>query len=76
MGQHIRSRVKDALQLRPDEYLLELRCYGRDAVPGHGNPTVPQEVGVVLRVRAADQATATRSQKRPTRSCCTYPPQG
>ena len=63
LGLHIRSRVKDALQLDPDEYSLQLRCYGHDAVLGHGNPTVPAEVGVVLRVRAADQATATSIAK-------------
>jgi hypothetical protein len=45
---------------------VQLRCYGRDAILGrlaaHG-AVAPNEVGVMMRVRAADQATATAIAK-------------
>src|SRR5258706_5414292 len=48
-----------------DEYTLELRCYGHNAVLGPLDPdtTAPREVGVVLIVTAAEQDLATRIAK-------------
>jgi Acyclic terpene utilisation family protein AtuA len=55
------KRVQDVLALDPDEYAMQLRCYGRDAILGplatNGQP--PQEVGIMMRIRAREQATAT-----------------
>jgi hypothetical protein len=53
------------LGLTSDEYHLELRCYGSNAVLGHLEPdtAAPREVGVVLIVTAAEQALATKIAK-------------
>jgi hypothetical protein len=61
----IHDRVRDLLDLKPGSYGIQLRCFGRDAVLGRMavNGRAPQEVGVMLRVRAADQATATAVAK-------------
>lgn len=60
---HIRTRVKDVLRLDPGEYSLQLRSYGHDAVLGRNDASTPHEVGIVLRVRAPDQAMATAIAK-------------
>jgi hypothetical protein len=61
----IHDRVRDLLDLEPARYGVQLRCFGRDAVlgPMAVNGRAPHEVGVLLRVRAADQATATAIAK-------------
>ena len=60
---HIRRRVTQTLHLEPDQYALQLRAYGDTAVlgktGGDTHTSAPREVGVVLRVRAQDQSTAT-----------------
>lgn len=61
-------RVRSSLGLEPDAYEVELRAYGHNAVlgdlePAHDATDIPREVGVLLRIRAADQATATAIAK-------------
>ena len=54
------------LGLRPDEYSIQLRCYGHNAVLGPLEPTLnapPKEVGLLMISTAADQATATSITK-------------
>ncbi|WP_422770503.1 acyclic terpene utilization AtuA family protein [Plantactinospora sp. WMMC1484] len=59
------KRVSQTLGLGPDEYAFDIRLYGYDAVLGNLEParTPPREVGVMLLVNAADQATATAIAK-------------
>jgi Acyclic terpene utilisation family protein AtuA len=61
----IENRARDLLALEPAQYGLQLLCYGRNAILGAltTNGTTPHEVGVMMRVRAADQATATAIAK-------------
>jgi hypothetical protein len=61
----IEDRVKALLGLAPADYDLTVRCYGKDAVLGPLEPETgpPREVGVLLKVRAFDQATATAIAK-------------
>jgi hypothetical protein len=58
----LQARAQDLLGLRPEDYGVQLRCYGRDAILGplaaNGAPA-PHEIGVMMRLRADDQATAT-----------------
>jgi hypothetical protein len=59
-------RVKSSLGLEPHEYEADVRAFGHNAVLGALEPAdgaVPREVGVLFRVRAADQATATAIAK-------------
>ena len=58
-------RVKSSLGLEPGQYEVDLRAFGYDAVLGALEPggDVPSEVGVLLKVRATDQATATAIAK-------------
>ena len=51
--------------LDPDDCRIEIRCYGWNAVLGDRDPdpTPPREVGAMLLVTAADQATATQVVK-------------
>jgi hypothetical protein len=57
--------VETVLGLGPDEYSLELRYYGWDAVLGalDTDERTPREVGAVLMVTAPSQATATAIAK-------------
>jgi hypothetical protein len=57
----IEQRVRDLLGLAPEDYDISFRCYGHDAILGPLMPggTAPREVGVMMRVRAPDQVTAT-----------------
>jgi hypothetical protein len=59
------ERVQSVLQVLPDEWDADLRLYGHNAVLGQLEPsrTVPHEVGVMLVVKARDQATATAISK-------------
>jgi hypothetical protein len=62
----LRPRVKSVLDLEAEEYEVELRAFGHNAVLGGLEPTdgsTPREVGVMLRVRASTQATATAIAK-------------
>ncbi|MDT5026050.1 MAG: hypothetical protein QOE61_2476 [Micromonosporaceae bacterium] len=61
----IKDRVKSLLGLAPADYDLAVRCYGNDAVLGPLEPETgpPREVGVLLKVRAFDQPTATAIAK-------------
>ncbi|WP_305787921.1 acyclic terpene utilization AtuA family protein [Symbioplanes lichenis] len=57
--------VAGTLGLGPGDYALDIRLYGYDAVLGAIDPATgpPREVGVMLLVNAADQATATAIAK-------------
>jgi hypothetical protein len=59
------QRVRSLLRLEPGQYAADLRCYGYNAVLGDLAPRLqtPAEVGVLLKVRAEDQATATAIAK-------------
>jgi hypothetical protein len=61
----LEPRVAALLGLAPEQYEVELRAYGYNAVLGSLEPDgpAPREVGVLLKVRAADQATATAIAK-------------
>lgn len=58
-------RVDQTLGLGEDQYALDLRLYGYDAVLGERDPSTapPREVGAMLLVNAPDQATATAVAK-------------
>jgi Acyclic terpene utilisation family protein AtuA len=55
------QRVDTLLALGSHNYEVELRCYGHNGVLGalSSDQRTPKEVGVMLRIRAPDQATAT-----------------
>ncbi|MFD9701671.1 acyclic terpene utilization AtuA family protein [Lentzea sp. NPDC059081] len=59
------SRVRQTLELDPSEYDFDVRLYGHNAVLDELEPdsAPPKEVGVMLVVNAADQATATAVAK-------------
>jgi hypothetical protein len=60
------ERVKAVLGLEPPDYSFALRCYGLNAVLGSLLPdskVLPREVGILLKVRASDQQTATAIAK-------------
>ncbi|MFJ9391265.1 acyclic terpene utilization AtuA family protein [Nocardioides sp. NPDC101246] len=59
------QRVEQTLGLTSEEYDYDLRLYGYNAVLGDLDPSTepPREVGVMLLVRAADQALATAVAK-------------
>jgi hypothetical protein len=61
----INDRVHALLGLAIDAYDLDVRCYGNNAVLGPLEPeTGPlREIGLLFKVRAADQATATSVAK-------------
>jgi hypothetical protein len=59
------DRVRQTLDLGDDDYEFDIRLYGHNAILGDLDPATgpPREVGVLLLVRAADQATATAVAK-------------
>jgi hypothetical protein len=59
------DRVQQTLGLGDGEYEFDIRLYGHNAILGDLDPATgpPREVGVLLLVRAADQATATAVAK-------------
>jgi Acyclic terpene utilisation family protein AtuA len=61
----ILTKARTVLGLGPPEVHIEVRCYGFNAVLGalDPDPHPPREVGAVLIVTAADQATATKIVK-------------
>ncbi len=59
------DRVRQTLGLGDGDYEFDVRLYGHNAILGDLDPASgpPREVGVMLLVRAADQATATAVAK-------------
>lgn len=59
------DRVHQTLALGEDDYQFDIRLYGHNAILGHLDPATgpAREVGVMLLVHAADQATATSVAK-------------
>jgi hypothetical protein len=59
------ERVTALLSLEPSQYSVGIRRYGYDAILGPLEPSTqpPREVGVLLKVRADDQDTATAIAK-------------
>ncbi len=59
------ERVESVLELPAGSWGADLRLYGYNAILGELDraPATPQEVGVMLLVRAADQGTATAISK-------------
>ncbi len=57
----LHDRVQTVLGLDRTDYATQLRAYGYNAVLGSldPDPAAPREVGVLLKVRASDQPTAT-----------------
>jgi hypothetical protein len=63
---YLPERVKAVLGLERHRYTFTLRCYGLNAVLGplqSDSGPAPREVGILLRVRADDQPTATAIAK-------------
>jgi hypothetical protein len=62
---YVAYKVEDVLGLPAGDVHIEVRCYGWNAVLGDIDPDTgpPREVGAVLIVTAADQATATKVVK-------------
>ena len=65
LKQFIEAKARSLMGLSPDDCRIEIRCYGWNAVLGDRDPdpTPPREVGAMLLVTAADQATATQVVK-------------
>jgi hypothetical protein len=61
----VEDRVRSTLDLHPGQYELALLCYGADGVLGPLEPATgpPREVGLLFKVRAATQETATAIAK-------------
>lgn len=62
---YVRGSVASTLGLTEDDYAIDLRLYGHNAVLGEleTDRTPPREVGVMLLINALDQATATAVAK-------------
>jgi hypothetical protein len=64
---YLHERITDVLRLDRQQYAFVLRAYGANAVLGELQPdagaAVPREVGILFKVRAADQLTATAIAK-------------
>jgi hypothetical protein len=63
---YLNERVEAVLGLEGHRYRFTLRCYGLNAVLGplqSESGAVPREVGMLLKVRAEDQSTATAIAK-------------
>ena len=74
----IEWRAAEVLDLRAPDYDVDIRAYGHNAVLGAREPdgSPPREVGVVLLVRAEDQATATAVAKVANPLMLHLPPRG
>jgi Acyclic terpene utilisation family protein AtuA len=61
----VEDRIRSTLDLDPRQYDMALRCYGADAVLGplEDSAGPPREVGMLFKVRAASQETATAIAK-------------
>jgi hypothetical protein len=63
---YLHERVESVLGLDPHEYDFMLSCYGANAVLGRlqvDHEEAPREVGILLKVRARDQQTASAIAK-------------
>jgi hypothetical protein len=66
LQQFVNQRVRDVIGFASDDYELEIRCYGWNAVLGDTDPdttTPPREVGAMLLVTAATQEMANKIVK-------------
>ena len=61
LKQLVQAKARSLMGLSAEDCRIEIRCYGWNAVLGDRDPdpTPPREVGAMLLVTAADQATAT-----------------
>jgi len=65
------DRAARSMKVIPDQYSLNLRVYGRDAVLGELEPEpelIPKEVALIIDVVAADEDTATALASRASTS--------
>lgn len=63
---YLHERIESVLGLNRSQYAFTLRAYGANAVLGAlqpANGAAPREVGILLKVRAKDQQTATAIAK-------------
>ncbi len=63
---HLRHHIPATFGLTPDDYDIQIRRYGHDAILGAAEPDAdrpPREVGIVFIATAADQSTATQLAK-------------
>jgi hypothetical protein len=63
---HLRHNIPTTFDLQPDDFDVQMRRYGHDAVLGAAEPhraEAPREVGIVFIATAPDQATATQIAK-------------
>ncbi|CAN5489233.1 acyclic terpene utilization AtuA family protein [soil metagenome] len=63
---HVRRHVPESFDLSDDQFDVQIRRYGHDAVLGAAEPhrdEAPREVGIVFVATAPDQATATQIAK-------------
>jgi hypothetical protein len=63
---YLHENIPSTFGLNGDDYDLQIRRYGHDAILGNAEPDAaqpPREVGIVFLVTAADQATATQLAK-------------
>jgi hypothetical protein len=65
LQQLVTGKARSLMGLDDDDFRIEMRCYGWNAVLGERDPdpTPPREVGAMLLVTARDQETATRVVK-------------
>jgi hypothetical protein len=66
LEEFVGGKIADLLGLGPDDYHLEIRCYGWNAVLGDTDPdttTAPREVGAMMLATAETQETATKIVK-------------
>jgi hypothetical protein len=63
---YLHHHIPSTFGLQADDYDLQIRRYGHDAILGEAEPDAgrpPREVGIVFLATAADQATATQLAK-------------
>lgn len=75
---YVRGSVAGTLGLGDDDYALDVRLYGHNAILDDLEPdrSPPREVGVMIIVNAADQATATAVAKIANPPLLHYPAEG
>jgi len=75
---YVRGSVAGTLGLGADDYAIDVRLYGHNAVLDDLEPdrSPPREVGVMLLVNAADQATATAIAKIANPPLLHFPAEG
>jgi hypothetical protein len=63
---YLHERIESVLGVEPHLYAFTTSCYGANAVLGHmqaGHGEAPKEVGILFKVRARDQQTASAIAK-------------